>query len=241
MKRDKNELLIDGVLLVDKPQEWTSHDVCAFVKKRFRIHKVGHAGTLDPMATGLLVLLLGRATKDSNSLMSCDKEYEGVMQLGLQTDSHDRTGKVLSEKPAEDIEIADVQEKAKLFTGTIQQVPPMVSAIKHKGVRLYKLARQGKEVELEGLEVLVHSFEIQKKDGQFISFASNVSKGTYVRTLVHDLGEALGCGATLYDLRRRRSGNFDVSRSVTIDELKNMDAAALRQKVQPLGSYACSQ
>lgn len=239
----KNPMLIDGILLVDKPVDWTSHDVCSFVRKRFRIQKVGHAGTLDPMASGLLVILLGRGTKQSMQLTACNKEYEGVMRLGMQTDSHDRTGEVTGEKPWEGVSLEDVREKAAEFTGEITQVPPMISALKHKGVRLYKLARKGKEVPREGRKVRVHALDIREKDGPMVSFRVEVSKGTYVRTLIHDLGGELGCLATLHDLRRIRSGKFHVSSSVNIDTLRDTEPEKLREIILPLRSlaYASSQ
>jgi tRNA pseudouridine55 synthase len=228
---------IDGVLLVDKPENWTSHDVCAFVRRRFGIKKVGHAGTLDPLATGLLVLLLGKATKSSMSLSACDKEYFGAMELGVQTDSHDRHGKVTAEAPWEHITLEAIKAKAAAeFTGAIVQVPPMVSALKHEGQRLYKLARQGKTVPREGRPVTVHEFRIEKQDGKFVEFLAYVSKGTYVRTLVSDLGEALGSYATLARLRRLRSGSFKLEQSVTIENLKNFTPAQLREKVIPLSA-----
>ena len=226
---------IDGVLLVDKPENWTSHDVCAFVRRRFGIKKVGHAGTLDPLATGLLVLLLGKATKNSMALSACDKKYFGAMELGIQTDSHDRQGKVTAEAPWEHITIEALREKAAAeFTGSIIQVPPMVSALKHEGQRLYKLARQGKTVPRDGRPVTVHEFRIEKKEGKFVEFLSYVSKGTYVRTLVNDLGEALGCHATLARLRRLESGPFRLEQSVTIENMKGFAPAQLREKVLPL-------
>ncbi len=228
---------IDGVLLVDKPEQWTSHDVCAFVRRRFGIKKVGHAGTLDPLATGLLVLLLGKSTKHSMQLSACDKEYFGALELGVQTDSHDRQGKVTAEAPWEHITLEMIREKAKAqFTGDIIQVPPMVSALKHEGTRLYKLARQGKTVVREGRPVKVHEFRFDKKEGKFVEFLAYVSKGTYVRTLVNDLGEALGCYATLARLRRLRSGPFKLEQGVTIEELKNMQPAQFRDKVIPLSA-----
>lgn len=232
---------LDGVLLVDKPEDWTSHDVCAFVRKRFGIKKVGHAGTLDPLATGLLVLLLGKATKNSMPLSSCDKEYFGVMELGIQTDSHDRRGKVVAEAPWEHITLEDVQAKAaREFTGEIIQVPPMVSALKHEGTRLYKLARQGKIVPREGRPVTVHEFRLSKKEGCFVHFFARVSKGTYLRTLVSDLGDALGCHAALASLRRTRSGKFRLDQSVTIEDLKHFTLAQLREKVLPLNFSSVS-
>ncbi len=228
--------LVDGILLVDKPSDWTSHDVCAFVRKRFKIKKVGHAGTLDPLATGLLVLLLGRATKQSIALSACEKEYRGVMELGLKTDSHDKTGKVLATAPWEHIRLEDIREKALQFTGEIMQVPPMVSALKHQGVRLYQLARQGIEVPREGRQVTVYELLIEGKENARVALSARVSKGTYLRTLIHDLGEALGCYATLAELRRLRSGPFRLSDSVTVDTLREWTIKELRPKVLSLST-----
>lgn len=222
---------IDGILLADKPQDWTSHDVCAFVRSRFKIKKVGHAGTLDPLATGLLVLLLGHATKQSNELSASDKEYAGIMELGVKTDSHDKQGNVVATASPEGITIDQVREAAKKFTGNIVQVPPMVSALKHEGVRLYKLARRGVEVAREGREIKVHEFRIEKMEGPYITFSSHVSKGTYVRTLVNDLGETLGCYASLKELRRTRSGDFRIEDSVTVEQMKEWTSEEIRAKV----------
>ncbi|HXV28311.1 MAG TPA: tRNA pseudouridine(55) synthase TruB [bacterium] len=234
---------INGILIVDKPQEWTSHDVCAFVRKRFKIRKVGHAGTLDPLATGVLVLLLGKATKRSMEMTACDKDYFGIMELGIKTDSHDRDGKVVAQASAESVTLEAVSEKAREFTGEIIQVPPMVSALKHQGVRLYKLARRGEEVPREGRKVTVHEFRIEKKEGPRVHFYARVSKGTYLRTLVNDLGEALGCYAALAELRRIRSGEFSLRESVTIEALKKTTLEDFYRKIHPLrmaSSYADS-
>lgn len=223
-----------GVLIVDKPKGWTSHDVCAFVRRRFRIKKVGHAGTLDPLATGLLILLLGKATKQSIPLSSCDKEYLGVMELGIETDTHDRHGKVTGQAPWESVTLEAVREKAREFTGEIIQVPPMVSALKYQGVRLYKLARKGHIVPRAGRKVTVHELKMEKKDGPFIHFFACVSKGTYLRTLVNDLGKSLGCLAALADLRRIRSGEFALKDSVTVDQLKGFTSQDLASRIFPL-------
>ncbi len=223
--------LVDGILLVDKPRDWTSHDVCAFVRKRFKIKKVGHAGTLDPLATGLLVLLLGKMTKQSILLSSCDKEYVGILELGVKTDSHDRNGKVLATAPWDAITLEQIREKAKQFTGEIVQVPPMVSALKHQGVRLYELARRGIDIPRQGRNINVYEFKFEKKEGAFVHFSARVSKGTYLRTLVHDLGEVLGSFAALAELRRVQSGQFKLQDGVTIDQLKEWDILDVRQKV----------
>lgn len=225
---------LDGILLVDKPPDWTSHDVCAFVRKRFKIKKVGHAGTLDPMATGLLVLLLGQATKQSMQLSASDKSYAGIFELGIKTDSHDRTGKVIQTAPYQHITLEKIREEVKNFTGDISQVPPMVSALKYKGERLYDLARQGKEVPRESRSIRVYTWDLSKVEGPHVHFSTQVSKGTYVRTLVHDLGEVLGCYATLYQLSRTRSGKFSLEDAVNLETLKQWTAEDLHQKVAAL-------
>lgn len=222
---------MDGILIVDKPKSWTSHDVCAFIRKRFKIKKVGHAGTLDPLATGLLVILLGKATKQSNRLSACDKDYLGVMELGIQTDSHDRDGKVVARAEADSLTLEAVRKAARKFTGEIVQVPPMVSALKYHGVRLYQLARQGQNVPREGRKITVYEFTLGKKEGSFVHFFARVSKGTYLRTLVNDLGETLGCFAALAELRRIRSGDFSLEDGVTVDQLKTMTPEELKGKV----------
>ncbi len=233
---------LNGILCVDKPRDWTSHDVCAFIRKNFKIKKVGHAGTLDPLATGLLVVLIGNATKQSMELSACDKEYAGIMELGVKTDSHDRQGKVIAEAPAEHITLDDIRKKAEEnFTGDIIQVPPMVSALKHKGRRLYELARKGVEVPREGRAITVFEFKFSKKEGNFVHFSSHVSKGTYLRTLVNDLGEALGTYGCLAELRRTRSGAHRLEDGVTIDELRTWSAEDLRRKLaSKTSSHACS-
>ncbi len=234
--------LADGILLVDKPKDWTSHDVCAFIRGRFKIKKVGHAGTLDPLATGLLVVLLGRATKKSNLLSACDKEYCGIFELGIKTDSHDKNGKVTANGSWEGITIEKIREKALQFTGDIVQVPPMVSALKHQGVRLYELARKGVDVPREGRNVKVFEFKFEKMEGPHVYFSSKVSKGTYVRTLVNDLGEELGCYAALHELRRSQSGNFKLESAVTIEQLKQWTIKEVREKLLPADStYAYFQ
>lgn len=231
-------LPVDGVLIVDKPQGWTSHDVCAFVKKMFRVKKVGHAGTLDPLATGLLVLLLGAATKQSAFLSSNDKEYEGFMQLGIKTDSHDRLGKITGEASWESVTLEKICEKAREFTGEIIQIPPMVSALKHQGVRLYELSRRGITVPREGRKVTVYHFDIRSQEGNKVYFCARVSKGTYVRTLINDLGEVLGCFATLAELKRVQSGEFSIADSVTVNQLKEMTPAEFSLKVRRLSSLS---
>lgn len=231
-------LPVDGILIVDKPQGWTSHDVCAFVKKKFRVKKVGHAGTLDPLATGLLVLLLGAATKQSAFLSANDKEYEGFMQLGQKTDSHDRLGKITGEASWENVTLEKIREKVREFTGEIIQIPPMVSALKQQGVRLYELSRRGITVPREGRRITVYHFAVRSQEGNKVYFCVRVSKGTYVRTLINDLGEALGCFATLAELKRIQSGEFSIADSITVDQLKEMTPAEFTLKVRRLSSLS---
>lgn len=228
---------IDGVLAVDKPQGWTSHDVCAFVRKRFRMAKVGHAGTLDPLATGVLVLLLGRATKLSQTLSSCDKEYYGTLELGVETDSHDRDGTVLKTAPWEGIDLAQIRKVLPQFMGEVEQMPPMISAIRYKGVRLYQLARRGTTVPREKRKITVHEFRVEEQQGPFVKFFAHVSKGTYLRTLVNDVGKVLGCCATLSELRRVRAGDFRLEEAVTVDALKNFTAQEIEREIRPLYSF----
>ena len=227
---------LDGVLAVDKPKGWTSHDVCAFVRKRFKIPKVGHAGTLDPLATGVLVLLLGRATKLSQDLSSCDKDYFGTFELGVETDSHDRDGRVIKEAPWERVDLAKIREVIPAFVGEIDQVPPMISAIRYKGVRLYQLARRGTVVPREKRRIIVHEFRVEAQSGAFVRFFARVSKGTYLRTLVHDIGETLGCHASLSELRRIRAGDYRLEDAVTIETLKAFSVEELERRIAPLSS-----
>lgn len=211
---------LDGVLLVDKGPDMTSHDVVAVARRTLGTKKIGHCGTLDPMATGLLILVVGRATKIQDLLMSEDKEYVGSLQLGQTTNTQDAEGTVEVETPVPPLTDAQVEAAFDKFRGDFYQVPPMVSAIKMDGVPLYKLARQGKEVVREPRLVHVYSHRIDRIELPVVDFTVRCSKGFYVRTYAHDIGQELGCGAHLKALRRTRSGKFDLTSSVTFDELK---------------------
>jgi tRNA pseudouridine55 synthase len=225
MMRSKES--IDGVLLVDKEPGMTSHDVVGLARKRLGIKKIGHCGTLDPMATGLLILVVGRATKIQDLLMSEDKEYEGTITLGSTTDTQDKEGKVLEEKPVPELTEDQIREPFESMKGDFYQTPPMVSAIKKDGVPLYKLARQGKVVEREPRLVHIYAYEILKIALPDIDFRVLCSKGFYVRTYADVIGEQLGCGAHLSGLRRTRSGNFNLERSVTVSAMREMSALDL--------------
>lgn len=209
-----------GVLLVDKAPDMTSHDVVAIARRSLGTKKIGHCGTLDPMATGLLMLVVERATKIQDLLMSEDKEYEGTLTLGRTTSTQDREGEVLEEREVPAFTPERIAEAFETFTGAFEQIPPMVSAIKKDGVPLYKLARKGQEVVREPRPVTVSKYEIRRTELPEIDFVVNCSKGFYVRTYAHDIGAQLGCGAHLSALRRTRSGRFTLERAVTIAQLK---------------------
>jgi tRNA pseudouridine55 synthase len=224
----------DGVLLVDKAAGMTSHDVVALVRHRLQIKKVGHCGTLDPIATGLLLLTIGRGTKIQDLLMSEDKEYSGTLKLGVITSTQDSAGKVLEERSVPPLSDDDVRNAFKKFSGDFYQMPPMVSAIKIGGVPLYKLARQGKVVEREPRLVHVYRYSIDRIALPEIDFTVVCSKGFYVRTYAHDIGEALGCGAHLQSLRRTKSGRFHVKGAIAIEELKTTEPVALLDRILSL-------
>ncbi len=218
---------IDGVLIVDKAQRMTSHDVVAIVRRKLGTKKVGHCGTLDPLATGLLLIVLGRGTKVQDLLMSEDKEYAGTIALGATTDSQDADGQVLETKPVPEFSRDDIEKAFAKFDGDFYQMPPMVSAIKKDGVALYKLARQGKVVEREPRFVHVFAHEIYEVRPAEIDFRVVCTKGFYVRTYAHDIGAELGCGAHLKGLRRTRSGRFDLARAVTVRDLQTQEPAEI--------------
>jgi tRNA pseudouridine55 synthase len=210
----------DGVLIVDKGRGMTSHDVVAIVRRQLGMKKVGHCGTLDPLATGLLIVVLGRGTKIQDLLMSEDKEYVGTLTLGVTTESQDADGQPVETRPVPELSREQIETAFAKFDGDFFQMPPMVSAIKKDGVALYKLARQGKTVEREPRFVHVFAHEITGVRLPEIDFRVVCSKGFYVRTYAHDIGAQLGCGAHLKELRRTKSGRFDLSRAVTVEELK---------------------
>jgi tRNA pseudouridine55 synthase len=220
---------LDGVLLVDKAEGMTSHDVVALIRRKLQIKKVGHCGTLDPIATGLLLLTIGRGTKIQDLLMSEDKEYAGTLLLGSTTTTQDRQGEIVDQRPVPQLDEGEIRAAFEKFRGDFYQIPPMVSAKKHGGVPLYKLARQGKVVEREPRFVHVYRYTVDRVALPEIDFSVVCSKGFYVRTYVHDIGEILGCGAHLKSLRRLKSGRFDVANAITVDEIQN----AARDEIVP--------
>ena len=221
----------NGILIVDKPAGWTSQDVAAKLRGVFHEKHVGHGGTLDPMATGVLPIFLGRATRAVPFFEHADKVYEATLRLGLVTDTQDVTGRILAASPV-DITQGQLEDALDRFRGEILQIPPMYSAIKVNGKKLYALARQGKEIERRPRPVMIYELEMLCADGQCasadkrcLSLQSDValrihcSKGTYVRTLCHDIGAALGCGGCMAALRRTRAGRYGLDKAHTMEEL----------------------
>ena len=231
---------LDGAILVDKPAGPTSHDVVDAIRRKFGIKKVGHCGTLDPNATGLLIIVLGRGTKLSERLMGDDKVYEGTMKFGETTDSHDVDGELTGSMPVMPMTLEQLNEEAATFIGDQMQVPPMVSAIKKDGVPLYKLARKGIEVEREPRLVHIYNFRFTEYTEPLGKFRVACTKGTYVRSLANDLGQKLGCGAHLTTLRRSASGKFDVADAITLDAVLQLSPAQLEKRVMPFLKLAAA-
>ena len=224
----------EGILLVDKPQGITSHDVVDRVRRIFHMKKVGHAGTLDPMATGLMLILVGKATKVSQYLMSMDKEYTGTLHLGQTTDSQDADGTITEERPVPELSEATVLEAMKSFLGDQYQTPPMFSAKKVNGQPLYKLARKGKTIAREPRVIHVSRFDLTGLQLPEVSFVVGCSKGAYVRTIANDLGEKLGSGAHLNALRRTGIGEFRIEKADTLEVLRAASPTALKKKLIPI-------
>lgn len=213
---------MDGILIVDKPKGVTSHDIVDFVRKRFQIKKVGHAGTLDPAATGVLVVLLGEATKRFSKFSSDDKEYKGCLTLGIATDSLDRDGRIIKEEKVINVNLKQAEEVFGQFLGKISQIPPMFSALKYNGQRLYKLARQGIEVARRPRQVFIHELKITGFLPPHIHFVVKCSKGTYIRSLCQDIAQRLGCAGFLSELQRIGCGPFTIDQAISLDELKRL-------------------
>ena len=220
--------MADGILIIDKPADWTSMDVCAKLRGIFHEKRIGHGGTLDPMATGVLPVFIGRATRAVQFAEKGDKEYIAVLQLGLVSDTQDSTGTILEQR-AVSVSRPDLEALLPRFTGDILQTPPMYSAIKIQGKKLYQLARKGKEVDRPQRPVVIHALEVLT-EGPENTYTLRVrcSKGTYVRTLCHDIGQALGCGAVMTGLRRTMAAGFTLEDAVTLEQVQQAeDPAAL--------------
>ena len=227
-------LTYDGILLIDKPAGPTSHDIVDIIRNSYRIKKVGHCGTLDPAATGLLIIVLGKATKLSEKLMSDDKVYVGSMKLGETTNTFDAEGQVESTKPVPDLSIQTLQKEANKFLGDQMQIPPMVSAIKINGTPLYKLARKGQTVDRKERFIHLYKFLISEYETPVAWFKVACTKGTYIRTLAHDFGQKIGCGGHLSGLRRTISGTFKVSNATSLEELTTLSALDLNKRIIPM-------
>jgi tRNA pseudouridine55 synthase len=226
-----------GFLAVNKPLGMTSHDVVARVRRRFGYHKVGHAGTLDPMAEGVLVIGVGReATRRLGEVMGHDKEYRAVMLLGVTTDSQDAEGKVLEMKAWSGVTREEIRATLARFKGLLSQVPPMHSALKRRGRPLYSLARRGVVVRREPRSIRIHELELCGFDGPEVRFRVVCSKGTYVRTLCADIGDALGCGAHLKRLVRTRVGSYLLETAMKLDELLRLSQEEFEGMLQPPGA-----
>lgn len=225
-----------GVLLVDKDPGFTSHNAVALCRRILGTKKVGHCGTLDPMATGMLIVVIGKATRLQDKLMCEDKLYSATMKLGVETNSQDADGEVVAVKPTEGLSEASVRAAFEHFHTEFDQVPPMYSAVKINGVPCYKLARKGQEVERKARRVRVLDYEITRLDlaRAEVDFTVHCTKGFYVRTYAHDIGQLLGCGAHLTALRRLRSGHFDISQAVDVPTLKAAGREELISRLIPL-------
>ncbi len=223
---------LHGVLLLDKPLGWSSNDALQKVKGMLRAEKAGHTGTLDPLATGLLPLCFGAATKFSQASLDADKRYTATLKLGERTTTGDREGEVTQTRPVA-VDRAAIEAACARFTGAIDQLPPMHSALKHEGRKLYDLARAGVEVERTPRRVVIHAVDILRWQADELVIDVRCSKGTYIRTLAEDIGEVLGCGAHLAALRRTGSGALDGADAITIDALQALEPAAREALLRP--------
>ena len=215
--------MANGILVIDKSAGWTSQDVAAKLRGVFHERRVGHGGTLDPMATGVLPIFIGRATRAAEFLESAEKEYVAGLRLGVVTDTQDTSGNILETHPVA-VTREEVQAALRQFLGPIEQIPPMYSAIKINGQKLYELARRGQEVERKPRSITIHELELLEGADADYLLRVRCSKGTYVRTLCHGLGRALGCGGCMSSLRRTRAGSFTLSQAVTMQQVLNFAA-----------------
>jgi tRNA pseudouridine55 synthase len=227
---------MDLIININKPRDITSHDAVSKVKRILKAKKVGHAGTLDPMATGVLIICVNRATRLASYFSDLDKAYRAVMKLGETTDTQDTCGTVIEKKEAIDIDKGSIKDALLSLKGTILQNPPMFSALKHKGTPLYKLARKAIEVERRDREITIHEIELLAIDLPYVTFRTVCSKGTYIRTLCDDIGKKLGTGAHLFQLERSAVGQFNINNSLTIEEL-----GAGKERIDTRGIYSMDQ
>jgi tRNA pseudouridine55 synthase len=213
---------MDGAIVIDKPEGWTSHDVVGKLRRVARVKKVGHLGTLDPIATGVLPLVLGRATRLAQFYTRADKVYEGVVRFGWATDTYDRAGEPAGEKVAVTLEAEEVERLLVRFRGRLLQMPPPVSAKKVQGKRAYDLARQKQQIMLEAVAVEVYELTLVEVNGADARLRAHCSGGTYLRSIAHELGQAMGCGAHLHELRRTASGEFTLAQARTMAQIESL-------------------
>lgn len=226
--------MIDGLLIFDKEKGITSHDVVYKVRKKLGIKKVGHTGTLDPMATGVLVISIGKGTKTSDYILSSDKVYEAKIRLGLLTDTYDITGNILEEEEVSFTE-EEIKDALIKFTGKISQRPPIYSALKVKGKKLYEYAREGKEVEIKKRSIEIYKNELKNFNGKDeFTILVHVSKGTYIRSLANDIGKSLGTFGSLTELRRTRTGIFKIEDAIKVSEFENLSLDEIKNKILPM-------
>ncbi len=225
----------DGILVLDKPEGKSSTQMVKYIKRRLLVRKVGHGGTLDPFATGVLPICIGRGTKIARFILEGDKEYQGIFKFGIETETYDLTGKVLAHHPIPDLRLSDIQKVFNKFIGIIEQRPPAYSATKFHGRPLYKYAREGLKIEKPPKKVEVLEFRAIEYSPPLVHFYIYCSKGTYIRALVHEVGEIIGCGATLVDLRRLRKGPFTIEQAISIDEFEKLfKGNHIEEKIVPI-------
>ena len=218
MKQTRVYKIIDGILVINKPKDWTSFDVVAKIRNKLNVKKVGHTGTLDPQATGVLVLCIGKGTKLCQKLIGLDKEYVCDITLGASSTTDDAEGELTPMESSKEVPLTDIENVLKEFTGTFKQMPPQFSAKKIQGKRAYQLARKGKKVKLEPVDVLVHNIELLDYKWPVIKLKIHCGKGFYVRSLARDIGEKLGVGGYLSALQRTRVGHFSIERAISIEQ-----------------------
>jgi tRNA pseudouridine55 synthase len=227
LSRRKSGRNIHGIILLDKRLGVSSNRALQEVKRLFNANKAGHTGSLDPMATGLLPLCFGEATKVSTMMLDDNKRYQVVVKLGVVTDTGDAEGKVIEEKPVPELLLGEIEDCLQSFIGEIEQIPPMYSALKHKGRKLYELAREGKTIERKARKITIFELKLLNSTGDSLTLDVFCSKGTYIRSLAEDIGHKLGCGGTVIELRRTQSGQFKIGDALTIEQLQKMDLEAL--------------
>lgn len=230
---------MDGILIIDKPKGLTSHDVVLEVRRKIGQQKVGHTGTLDPIATGVLILALGKTTKLVPKLTNQDKEYRVTSTFGIKTDTGDITGKIINNKEVGDIDTSKIKTVFSKIKGPLMQTPPMVSAKKHKGQPLYKYARQGKIVPRKPKQIYIYEINLNSINLPEISFVVHCSKGTYIRTLCEEVGEKLGTYACASQIRRTKNGPFTIDQAITLDEFLNLDLKQIEEKIKELHDISC--